>query len=181
MTKDPPLAIISFLGANLISWSSKKQPTVFRSSTKAEYRFLAHTTAELTWLQMFVGEFSIPQPYFPVIWCDNQSALSLAANPVFYSRSKHIEVDYHFVGEKVVAHKLLLHHVSSSVVSRHLYQTFIHCSVLFSHIQTLGCSLTLAFEGGDKEKITFDASSQALNKVEASRAIQSSSMLAYQM
>lgn len=85
------------LGSNLISWSSKKQSTVSRSSTEAEYRSLAHTAAEVTWLQMLLTDFSIPQSSPPVIWCDNQSALSLAANPVFHSRSKHIEVDCHFV------------------------------------------------------------------------------------
>ncbi|XP_028108872.1 uncharacterized protein LOC114307674 [Camellia sinensis] len=81
-----------YLGANLISWSSMKQSTVSRSSTEAEYRYLAHTTAKLTWLQMLLAEFAIPQPSLPVLWCDNLSSLSLATNPVFHNRSKHIEV-----------------------------------------------------------------------------------------
>ncbi|CAL5322875.1 unnamed protein product [Camellia sinensis] len=100
-----------FLGSNLISWSSKKQATVSRSSTEAEYRALAHTAAEVTWLQMLLTEFAISLPSPPIIWCDNQSALSLAANPVFHSRSKHIEVDCHFVREKVAAHQLVLRYI----------------------------------------------------------------------
>ncbi|XP_028125088.1 uncharacterized protein LOC114322022 [Camellia sinensis] len=74
-----------FLGSNLISWSSKKQSTVSRSLTEAEYRSLAHTIAELTWLQMLLADFHIPQPSPHVLWYDNMSALSLAANPVFHS------------------------------------------------------------------------------------------------
>ena len=103
-----------FLGDNLISWSSKKQPTVSRSSTEAEYRSLANTTAELTWLQMVLQDFSIPQSSIPVVWCGCQSAFALAANPVFHTRSKHIEVDCHFVRDKVQAHKLLLCHVPTA-------------------------------------------------------------------
>ncbi|XP_028082419.1 uncharacterized protein LOC114283747 [Camellia sinensis] len=60
-----------FLGSNLISWSSKKQSTVSRSSTEAEYRSLAHTAAELTWLQILLADFAIPQPSLLVLWCDN--------------------------------------------------------------------------------------------------------------
>ncbi|XP_028052879.1 uncharacterized protein LOC114257322 [Camellia sinensis] len=102
-----------FLGSNLISWSSKKQSTVSRSSTEAEYRSLAHTAAELTWLQMLFADFHIPQPSPPVLWCDNMSALALAANPVFHSRSKHIEVDCHFIREKVARRQFFLKYVPS--------------------------------------------------------------------
>ncbi|XP_028112625.1 uncharacterized protein LOC114310743 [Camellia sinensis] len=102
-----------FLGSNLISWSSKKQSTVSRSSTEAEYRSLAHTAAELTWLQMLLADFHIPQPSPPVLWCDNMSALSLATNPVFHSRSKHIEVDCHFIREKVARRQFFLKYVPS--------------------------------------------------------------------
>lgn len=102
-----------FLGHNLISWSAKKQPTVSRSSTEAEYRALAHTVAELSWLQMLLRDFSIVLPSLPVLWCDNLGALALASNPVFHARSKHIAIDYHFIREKVAAKQLVLRHVSS--------------------------------------------------------------------
>ena len=93
-----------FLGPNPISW--KKQPTVARSSTEAEYRYLSHIAAEVTWLCSLLCDLHIPLSTIPVIWCDNVSAISLAFNPVFHARTKHIEIDYHFVCEKV-AHKLL--------------------------------------------------------------------------
>lgn len=71
------------------------------SSTKVEYRCLAHTAAELTWLCSLFHDLHAPLSILLVIWCDNVSAILLAFNPVFYARTKHIEIDYHFVLEKV--------------------------------------------------------------------------------
>lgn len=82
-----------------------------RSSTKAEYRSLANTTAELTWLTMLLAEFGIPQSSAPLLYCDNLSARSLATNPVFHSRSKHIEIDCHFICDKVAAKLIQLKYV----------------------------------------------------------------------
>lgn len=103
-----------FLGPNLISWTAKKQPTVARSSTEAEYRALAQTAAQLSWLIMLLRDFGLVSVPSPVLWCDNLSALALAANPVFHARSKHIEVDYHFVREKVMARQLIVRHIPTS-------------------------------------------------------------------
>ena len=64
-----------------------------RSSTEAEYRALASTTAELYWIQMLLRGFSLFLPHPPLLWCDNVSALAIATNPVFHARTKHIEVD----------------------------------------------------------------------------------------
>ena len=89
--------MLVFLGSSPISWSSKKQPTVSRSSTEAEYRALASTTAELAWLRTLFRELKLFLPHIPILWCDNNSAIALASNPVFHSRTKHIEVDYHYV------------------------------------------------------------------------------------
>jgi transposase InsO family protein len=91
-----------FLGESLLSWSAKKQNVVSRSSTEAEYRSLALVTAELFWIRMLFCELRISLPTAPIIWCDNLSALALASNPVYHARTKHIEVDYHFVREKVL-------------------------------------------------------------------------------
>lgn len=102
-----------FLGDNLISWSAKKQPTVARSITEAEYRALAHTTAEIVWLQQLLKDLHVPLDGVPVVFCDNLSAIALASNLVFHARTKHIEVDYHFVREKVLAQQVSLHRVSS--------------------------------------------------------------------
>ncbi|XP_028078302.1 uncharacterized protein LOC114280165 [Camellia sinensis] len=100
-----------FLGSNLVSWSAKKQATVSRSSTEAEYRALANTTAELSWISMLLTKMSISSPTTPILWCDNLSAIALASNPVFHSRSKHIEIDCHFVRDKVLAKQFQLQYI----------------------------------------------------------------------
>jgi hypothetical protein len=96
-----------FLGSNLISWCARKQATVSRSSsTEAEYKALANATAEVIWVQTLLQELGVPQPRAACLWCDNIGATYLSANQVFNARTKHIEVDYHFVRERV-AKKLL--------------------------------------------------------------------------
>jgi hypothetical protein len=90
-----------FLGDNLVSWSAKKQATVSQSSTEAEYKALANATAEVMWIQTQLQEFGIPGPRAARLWCDNQGAKYFSANPVFHARIKYIEVDYHFVRERV--------------------------------------------------------------------------------
>lgn len=91
----------TFLGGNLISWRSKKQNVVARSSTESEYRSLADTSSEATWICSLLGELGMRPKQRPVIWCDNITAASLASNPVFHARTKHIEIDVHFVREKI--------------------------------------------------------------------------------
>ena len=86
-----------FFGSNLISWSSKKQATVERSSIESEYKALANGTVETIWVQSLLGELGIFQLRLPVLWCDNLCATYLSANPVFHARTKHIEVDFYFV------------------------------------------------------------------------------------
>ncbi|CAL9005508.1 unnamed protein product [Prunus brigantina] len=102
-----------FLGSNLISWSAKKQPTVSRSSTEAEYRGLAMTAAELPYLSKLFKDIGFQLPSLPLLWCDNQSAIHLASNPVFSARTKHVEVDYHFTRELVQQRFMSIKFVSS--------------------------------------------------------------------
>ena len=101
-----------FLGPPPISWSSKKQTTVTRSSTEAEYRALATTAAKVSWLRILFKELRIFLSHVPVLWCDNASAIALSANPMFHSRTKHIEVDYHYVREKGLHRDLCVRFVS---------------------------------------------------------------------
>ena len=99
-----------YFGPNLISWWPRKQPVVARSSTEAEYRSLAHTTAELLWLQTLLLELSVPFTP-PTIFCDNQSVFLLAHNPMLHARTKHKEIDLFFVREKVLAKQLTVQHI----------------------------------------------------------------------
>lgn len=102
-----------FLGKNLVSWSARKQQTVSRSSTEAEYKAMANATAELVWIQSVLGELGISQSQAPILWCDNLGATYLSANPVFHARTKHIENDFHFVRERVARRALEIRFVSS--------------------------------------------------------------------
>nr|XP_020172990.1 uncharacterized mitochondrial protein AtMg00810-like [Aegilops tauschii subsp. strangulata] len=95
-----------FLGPNLIAWSARKQATVSRSNTEAEYKSVANATAELIWIESLLRELGVAQPHPSVLWCDNIGATFLSSNPAFHARTKHIENDYHFVRERV-AQKLL--------------------------------------------------------------------------
>jgi hypothetical protein len=85
------------LGDSLISWRSKKQSVVTRSSTEAEYRALADTTAELLWLRWLLQDLGIDCSTAVPIHCDNRNAIQIAHNDVFHERTKHIEIDCHFV------------------------------------------------------------------------------------
>ena len=90
-----------FLGSNLISWRARKQPTVSRSSTEAEYKAVANAIAEIMWIQTLLKQIGVPCPAAAKLWCDNIGAKYLSANPVLHAQTKHIEVDYHFVRERV--------------------------------------------------------------------------------
>jgi hypothetical protein len=95
-----------YFGSNLISWSARKQATVSRSSTEAEYKAMANATAEVIWVESLLTELGVKFRRPSRLWCDNLGATYLSANPVFHARAKHIEIDFHFVRERV-AKKLL--------------------------------------------------------------------------
>ena len=100
-------------GLCLISWCAKKQPIVSRFSTEAEYRALAMLTTELYWLSMLFKELHVPLPTVPKIWCDSLGALALASNPICHAQTKHNEVDYHFIREKVLNKDISVHYLST--------------------------------------------------------------------
>jgi histone deacetylase 1/2 len=102
-----------FFGPNLISWSARKQATVSRSSTEAEYKSLANATVEVIWVQSVLGELGVSQPKVACLWSDNLGATYLSANPVFHARTKHIEVDFHFVRERVAKRMLEVRFIPS--------------------------------------------------------------------
>ncbi|XP_019186576.1 PREDICTED: uncharacterized protein LOC109181279 [Ipomoea nil] len=102
-----------YLGGNLVSWSCRKQRTVARSSTEAEYKALADVSAEVTWLVSLLREIGLSPVSPPKLWCDNLGATYLCANPVFHARTKHVEIDYHFVRDKVSKKEIQVHFIST--------------------------------------------------------------------
>ncbi|XP_040944289.1 uncharacterized mitochondrial protein AtMg00810-like [Gossypium hirsutum] len=103
-----------FLGGNPISWSSRKQQVIPRSITEAEYRSVAHLTAELVWIRSLLIELCVPIPKRSLIWCDSSIAVAIAGNLVLHSKFKHVEIDLFFVREKVADGVLQVGHISGS-------------------------------------------------------------------
>ncbi|GJT83033.1 ribonuclease H-like domain-containing protein [Tanacetum coccineum] len=102
-----------FLGNNLLSWSSKRQVTLSRSSAEAEYRGVANAVAETCWLRNLLRELHTPLSTATLVYCDNVSAVYLSSNPVQHQRTKHIEIDIHFVRDLVAAGHIRVLHVPS--------------------------------------------------------------------
>ncbi|RVW81598.1 Retrovirus-related Pol polyprotein from transposon RE1 [Vitis vinifera] len=90
-----------FFGGNLVAWKSKKQSVVSRSSAESEYRAMAQATCEIIWIHQLLCEVGMKCTMPAKLWCDNQATLHIAANPVYHERTKHIEVDCHFIREKI--------------------------------------------------------------------------------
>ena len=91
----------TFVGGNLVTWKSKKQNVTARSSAEAEYRAMASTASELTWIKQLLTDMGITNHSPMKMFCDNEAARHIASNPVFHERTKHIEVDCHFIREKI--------------------------------------------------------------------------------
>ncbi len=89
------------LGDSLVSWKTKKQKTVSRSSAESEYRSMSATTCELVWLSGVLHDLLINVQLPIPLHCDNRDVMHIAANPVFHERTKHLTIDCHFVRDKV--------------------------------------------------------------------------------
>ncbi|MCH82966.1 retrovirus-related Pol polyprotein from transposon TNT 1-94, partial [Trifolium medium] len=90
-----------FMGSSLISWRAKKQNIVSRSSSEAEHHALPFASCELQWLLFLLQDLGVECTRAPILYCDNQSTIHIAANPVFHKHTKHLEIDCHFVRDKV--------------------------------------------------------------------------------
>ncbi|CAN6445040.1 unnamed protein product [Victoria cruziana] len=110
-----------FLGDFLISWRCKKQSKVSLSSTEAEYRAMATTTMELVWLKSLLKDMGVSSVNNVKLFCDNKSAIYIASNHTFHERTKHIEMDCHYVREEVLMKNLELAYVPSEFQLRDFF------------------------------------------------------------
>ena len=87
----------TYVGGNLVTWRSQKQSVVSRCTAESEYRAMVDTTVEMLWLRSLLIELGFPPPSPMKIYCDNEAATFIASNDTFHMRTKHIEVDCHFI------------------------------------------------------------------------------------
>ena len=99
-TKKSTTCYIFTLGGTPMSWKSKLQDRVALSTTEAKYIAISEAAKEMIWLKNFLNELGKEQDNAPM-FSDSQSAISLAKNPVFHSRCKHIQLRYHFIRELI--------------------------------------------------------------------------------
>ena len=83
----------AFFEGNLISWKSKKQSVVSRSSAKSEYKAMTQSVCEIMWIRQLLMEVGIETSVPAKLWCDNQATMHMKSNPIFHERTKHIEID----------------------------------------------------------------------------------------
>ncbi|WJZ98115.1 hypothetical protein VitviT2T_016667 [Vitis vinifera] len=103
-----------FLGPSLISWRSKRQKTVSLSSAEAAYRAIIGACCELTWLRYLLKDLGVLHQEPALLYCDNKAALHIAANPIFHERTRHIEMDCHYIRDKIQDGSIITRHVSSA-------------------------------------------------------------------
>lgn len=113
-TRRSVIGFCIFLGNSLISWKSKKQFTVSRSSTETEYKALASTACELQWLTYLLHDLQLPLIEPALLYCDSNSTRQIATNSIFHERTKHIELDCHFIREKLQQKLFQLFPISSA-------------------------------------------------------------------
>ena len=140
-----------YLGESLISWKSKKQQTISKSSFEAEYKAMAATTCELQWLTYPLQDLSVSYTQPATMYCDNQSAIQIASNQVFHERTKHIEIDCHIVREKITVGLLKLLPISFSMQNADIFTKLLPPSTFQLLHSKLGMkNIYSQLEGGDK-------------------------------
>lgn len=101
-----------FLGNDLISWFSKKQNCVSLSTSEAEYIAARSSCSKLVWMKQMLTEYNVTQ-HVMTLYCDNLSAINISKNPIQHSRTKHIDIRYHFIRDLVEDKVVALEHVAT--------------------------------------------------------------------
>lgn len=104
----------TFVWGNLVTWRSKKQSVVLRSYAESEYRALSHRICEGMWITQLLEELGIPMNTpIKIWWCDSMATLKIANNPIQHDRTKHVEMDWHLIKEKIENKVIDLSYISS--------------------------------------------------------------------
>jgi hypothetical protein len=146
-----------FLGSSLLSWSSRKQSSAAYSTTEADYVAAASCCSQLLWITNTMSDFGEEYTHVP-LQCDSTSAVSVAKNSVLHSKTKHIELRYHFLRDNVEKGKITLIHVPThdqlaDIFTKPLDQaSFTHlrgelgfCLISWVGVWELLCSICITF------------------------------------
>ncbi|XP_062075027.1 secreted RxLR effector protein 161-like [Humulus lupulus] len=120
-----------YVGNNLVSWHNKKKNSISLSTAEAEYIAAGSCCIQLLWMKQMLRDYGLCLDTL-TIYCDNTSAINLSKNPVQNSRTKHIDIRYHFLRELVESKLIVLSHVASESQLADLFtkalssQTFVH-------------------------------------------------------
>ncbi|KAB2630265.1 hypothetical protein D8674_007784 [Pyrus ussuriensis x Pyrus communis] len=171
----------TFVGGNLVTWRSKKQKVVSRSSAEAEFRGMAHGICELLWLRKLLARLGFKPKETMRLYCDNKSARDIADNPVQHDRTKHVEVDRHFIKEKLERKIVSIPFVSSdeqladvlthAVCSREFDDSLVNISSL-QHYSIVSCihpRQASTNNSSCRHMLTGIASQQLINKYRVTR------------
>lgn len=131
----------NMLGSNVISWSSKRHETVSKSSTEAEYRTMSIAASEIVWLQNLLKVMGLQQKVTQLLLCDNLSAVCLSTNPMFHKRTKHFDVDFHYVRERVALKALEVKHIPAALQLADIFTKSLSQEPFFKLRSKLGVSL----------------------------------------
>ncbi|MCO5611828.1 hypothetical protein L7F22_066087 [Adiantum nelumboides] len=128
----------------IVSWISKKQPTVALSSTEAEYKAACFAACEAVWLRRILTDLGVQVAIATTLQCDNQSCMAIAKNPVFHARTKHIEIQYHYVRELIEDEIIELEYCPTLENQADIFTKPLPSNLHYQHLHQLGIGPRLA-------------------------------------